>query len=263
MSGGDVYGPDMEDESAYDHPTLADLLGDARVAYGARTPRVGPALAEFFHAAPLPARRKPMRRALAQLAAATTAVVAATGGLAIAGALPAPVRDALPGPVRALVPGGGPEEELPLEAPGTSTTTDADDPTLPGDVATSTTTDADDADEAARTAPGDVTTTTAGTPGGQPDNHGAEVSEVARDPSLQGCERGRAVSEVASGKDKDKPCPATGTPPVSTSTSTSTSTTTTTVENGAPAPGAGGDAPGNSGSAPGNSGSAPGRNRRG
>jgi hypothetical protein len=39
------------------------------------------------------------------------------------------------------------------------------------------------------------------------------VSEVARDPSLHGCAKGRAVSEVASGKANPKPCPPQGTVP--------------------------------------------------
>jgi hypothetical protein len=41
----------------------------------------------------------------------------------------------------------------------------------------------------------------------QPKNHGAEVSAVAHDDSTHGCEHGRAVSSVASGRTKDKPCP--------------------------------------------------------
>ena len=40
-----------------------------------------------------------------------------------------------------------------------------------------------------------------------PDNHGAEVSAVAHDKTLHGCEHGRAVSSVASGKVNTKPCP--------------------------------------------------------
>jgi len=224
MSDGGVYGSDMEDESAYEHPTLADLLGDARVAYGVRPPRVGPALAEFFHAAPTPLRRKPMRRALAQLAAATTAVVAATGGLAIAGALP--------GSVQELVSGNDAGDGVPLELTDGSTTTSFD-------VETTTTV----ADGAPTTVPADPSDRE------HPDNHGAEVSEVARDRSLHGCEHGRAVSEVASGKVNDKPCPGTGeTPPGST-------TTTTVAAEGGPSSEAGDDAPGRSGSAPG-------RNRR-
>ena len=55
------------------------------------------------------------------------------------------------------------------------------------------------------------------------DNHGQDVSDVAKDKSLQGCEHGRAVSAAASGKTNDKPCP----------NSSSTTTVTSSVPEGA------------------------------
>lgn len=60
-----------------------------------------------------------------------------------------------------------------------------------------------------------------GSPSSSGGNHGQDVSEVAKDESLQGCEHGRAVSEAASGKANDKPCPNGSTP-----TTVSGSTTT-------------------------------------
>ena len=110
---------------------------------------------------------------LAKLGSATIAVVAATGGLAVAGALPAPVQD--------LMPVGTQEAEDPVvEVPL--------DEVLPPETAT----DEEPGEEA------------------RPENHGALVSQVAKDRTLQGCEHGRAVSAAASGKVNDKPCPAAG-----------------------------------------------------
>src|SRR5690606_357112 len=81
-------------------PELADLLADVRVAYASNPPVVGAELAALMGTTPpaagLAHRRSHMRsRLAAKFAAATVAVVAATSGLAIAGALPAPVQDVL------------------------------------------------------------------------------------------------------------------------------------------------------------------------
>ena len=80
-----------------------------------------------------------MRRVLAQLVAATTVVVAATGGLAVAGALPAPVQDAVSSAADGVgvdVPQGDDVTRLPTRSDATtttSTTTAVDEPTTMAD----------------------------------------------------------------------------------------------------------------------------------
>jgi hypothetical protein len=199
MSGSDVYGDDMEELPDFDDPALRDLRADVQAAFSTRPPVASPALVELFEAAPRPHRSTSMRRVLGQLVAATTVVVAATGGLAVAGALPAPVQDLVSdtaGTVGVDVPDS--EEPPSSEVPEGSTTTTVEEP------ATEPATAADDpaaADEDHESDDADDDATDAAA------NHGAEVSAVARDKSLHGCEHGRAVSSVASGKVNPKPCP--------------------------------------------------------
>ena len=114
----------------------------------------------------------------AKMAAATAAVVAATGGLALAGALPAPAQHAL-----AAIGIGSDDSQR-------------------GDVAEP----ADDTGSTTATTVDESSTVV-----DHPDNHGDDVSAVAHDDSSEGCEHGRAVSAVASGTEDDKPCPTTGT----------------------------------------------------
>jgi hypothetical protein len=165
-------------------PALAALLGDVRRAFASPAPPAGAALAAFLSGGAavieLPQHRRPsrMRSILAgKVAAATAAVAAATGGLAVAGALPAPVQSVL----------SGAASSVGLDLPSGS-----DDGGGTGSDTTVPTTD---------TTAADATDST------HPDNHGKDVSEVAHDDTLEGCEHGRAVSEVASGEVNDKPCP--------------------------------------------------------
>jgi hypothetical protein len=197
MSAGGVYGDDMEDLPDFDDPALSELLGDVRSAYRSQLP-ASLALAELFDAVPKAHRSASMRRVLAQLVAATTVVVAATGGLAVAGALPAPVQNVVSSAADGVgvdVPQGD-DATPPGAAADDTTTTTVDEPNT-----TSPTTDAVDesSDDSEGDDAADVSTGA--------DNHGAEVSAVAHDKTLHGCEHGRAVSSVASGKVKDKPCP--------------------------------------------------------
>ena len=216
MSDDGVDESDMEDMPDFEEdPVLADLLGDVRVAYGNQPPVVSPTLAERFEAGAKPHRSASMRRYLAQLVTATTVVVAATGGLAIAGALPAPVQDAVSGAAEDVgvdLPDGedGTTGDEPAET--TSTTPDDESAAIP-------TTVVDDENAEGPAGENDEST--------HPDNHGREVSEVARDKTLHGCEHGRAVSAVASGKVKDKPCP---------HAEDETTTPTTVAEDPAPEP---------------------------
>jgi hypothetical protein len=205
MSDEDVHGHEMDaphdsfdDETAEAllggggrdvDPELAELLGDVRAAYTSTPPEVGAELAALIGtsapAAGIAHRRGRMRSHLAaRFAAATVAVVAAMSGLAIAGALPAPVQDAL------SLSDSADETTTTTMADETTTTTVDNTTTTTVDGGATTTTIADDDD-------GD---------GNDNDNHGAEVSAVARDKSLHGCEHGRAVSAIASGKTNDKEC---------------------------------------------------------
>jgi hypothetical protein len=203
MSSGDVYGGGMEDTSDFDDPALADLLGDLRSAYRSVPPAVSPALAAQFAVGAKPNRSAWMRRRLAQLVTATTVVAAATGGLAVAGALPASVQNVVSNAADDI------GVDVPQGDEGTTPSTEAEEPTSTTTVeepsATPTTVDDDNADDAAD--PSDEADAADENGSTHPDNHGKEVSAVAHDKSLHGCEHGRAVSAVASGKVKDKPCP--------------------------------------------------------
>jgi len=189
MSAGDVYPNEMNEPHDFDDaaaeallagqrgvsPQLADFVGDVRVAYTS-TPAVGAEIAALMGARPpVPAPSSATRRSermrstmLAKIGAATAVVVAATGGLAAAHALPAPVQEAVShlGIGTPLHSGS----ETPLVEDSSTSTTASTMTTVP-------------------------TPTTA-----EPvENHGGEVSAIAHDHSSDGCEHGAAVSDVASG----------------------------------------------------------------
>jgi hypothetical protein len=207
VTSEDVHGNEMDGPHDFDDntaeafiaglgrevdPHLADAVGDMRVAYASSPPVVGAELAALIGAtepAPLPsARRFERMRAsmLAKIGAATAAVVAATGGLAVAGALPAPVQDAIS---HVGVGNGAHHSQKGTHGEpgaGVGETTSTVDPT-------------------ATTVPGDTPTTA-------DENHGGDVSDVAHDHSVDGCEHGHAVAQVASdGKSNGQPCNTTST----------------------------------------------------
>ena len=118
MSTEDVYPNEMNESHDFDDnatdalfsgggrnvdPRLADLLGDMRAAYTSTPPAIGAELSALLGATrPTPARAflsrkfEQMRASmLAKIGVGAVAVVAATGGLAAAGTLPAPVKDAV------------------------------------------------------------------------------------------------------------------------------------------------------------------------
>lgn len=204
-------------------PQVADLVSDMRVAYTSIPPTPGAELSALMGLAPtapaasLVSRRFERMRAsmLARISAATAVVIAATGGLAVAQALPGPVQDLV-----AHVGIGGSShhhsDAAPTKASRTTTTTDE---------STTSTVFAAPTTEA---------------------NHGAVVSGVAHDDSNVGCEHGAAVSAVASdgrsnndGQNAAKDNPqnsshdgSCATPTTfDTSTPSSTSTTTSTTDN--------------------------------
>jgi len=206
MSGGDVHGGEMNEPHEFDDaaadallggggreidPDLADLIGDMRVAYTSTPPVVGAPLAALMGAS-LPAADQPfgrferMRRSLlAKCGAAFAVAMAATSGLAVAGALPPPVQNAL----SHLGVGESSNHHHATTASETDDTT----------TTTTTTT----------TVPGETPTTVAKD---HPDNHGDEVSGVAHDDGNEGCEHGHAVAAVASGgKSQGQPCKTTPT----------------------------------------------------
>lgn len=202
MSADDVYPTEMNEPDDFDDaaadgllsgdsgalPQLADFVGDVRVAYTS-TPVAGAEIAALMGLSPpMPApsfvsrRFERMRSSmLAKIGAATAVVAAATGGLAAAHALPAPVENAV--------------SHLGIGA----SSHDSHEPPSVEDSTTSTT-----VDSTATTMPTDTTPTTAE----RSDNHGGEVSAVAHDHGSEGCEHGAAVSNVASdgrsGSDSDE-----------------------------------------------------------
>jgi hypothetical protein len=170
------------------HPHLADVLGDVRVAY-----RRDGSFGATALATPVVALGAPQvstrhggtttmtthaRRAARVLVGALVALLA-TAGLAVAGALPAPL------PVQLA----SDDTEVP------------DDPVVDEDPVPDDDADDDDAD-ADDDADDDADAADA-------NSHGKEVSELARTTELRGCEKGRAVSFLASGREVEerKPCP--------------------------------------------------------
>ena len=206
MSPRDVHGNEMDgnfdfnDETTEEFlrgtardvdPQLADVIGDMRVAYTSTPPAVGPELAAFIGATepasvPQPRRFERMRSSIfAKIGAATAAVVAATGGLAVAGALPAPMQDAMSH----------------IGVGSSSHHSKSGSEVSPGDNETTTTMVGSGE---TTTEPGDDSTTPTS------ENHGDEVNGVAHDGT--GCEHGQAVAAVASdGRSQHPDCPTTPT----------------------------------------------------
>jgi hypothetical protein len=179
-------------------PALAELVAAMHSSYTSQLPAVGPALAAIIDDPGVLAsdgRQLTSRpwyvTAGRRFVAAATIAFGVTSGLAVANALPGPVQN-----VMAKVGIGDEEKSAPHGAGN------------PVDDPDSTTTPSEDQVDGSSTTtlPG-ATTTTAPTPA----NHGSNVSGVARDKQLEGCEHGRAVSGVASGKVNPKPCPTTTT----------------------------------------------------
>jgi hypothetical protein len=116
MSEDDVYPGEMDTPHEFDDqaadallsgsgrgtdPQLDDLFDDMRVAYTSQPPAVGAELAAVLAEAEVTADAPPARRfermrssIVAKAGAAAAAVIAATGGLAVAHALPASMQDA-------------------------------------------------------------------------------------------------------------------------------------------------------------------------
>jgi hypothetical protein len=187
-------------------PEVARHLAQVRAACLSEPLEVRPELAQLLagSAPPVPVARRSARvktMLAAKLAAAVAAALAATGGLAVASALPAPVQSAVSDVADHLgvsLPSADDPAPQVADDAGTPSTTEPTDTTDPTEV----------------TDPPATTTPSTEAPVHDPEgndapaaNHGAEVSAVAHDDSNQGCEHGRAVSAVASGRVNDKPCP--------------------------------------------------------
>ncbi len=195
-------------------PRLAELIGDMRVAYASILPTASRELSAFLGtiapvpaSSPVPRRFEKMRSSmLAKVGGVTAVLLAATGGLAVAQALPGPVQNAV--------------SDLGIGAPAhhKSATTSTVESTTPL---------------------GPTTTTVATNPIPTTANHGAVVSGVAHDHSSTGCDHGAAVSDVASdGRSQhNAQTPSTttmhaGSCNTSTSTTVESTTTTTDVNHG-------------------------------
>jgi hypothetical protein len=222
---------------------LAAVVDSMRAAYSSQPPVVGPELALLIGDgwAAAPSSRSPRRMrlpvALRRFAVATAALFALTGALGVANALPGPIQDAVSkvGIGSPSSSGGnhgqdvsevakdqslqGCERGRAVSAAASGKTNDKPCPSgsTPTTVSGSTT-----------TVPGEETTAVTDDNEGTNGNAGG-VSGVAKDPSLAGCEHGRAVSGAASGKTNDKPCPSTTTTTTSVPSETTTEVTTTTA----------------------------------
>jgi hypothetical protein len=159
-------------------PRLAELLDNLCSAYTSNPPAgaelsalIGGTVAAPAALAPDSRRFERMRSSImAKVGVALAAMFAATGSLAVANALPAPMQN-----VAAHLGVGAPAQN--------------DETASPADEESTTTTEADEP-----TDPAEPTPTTV-----EPkDNHGSEVAAVAHDDSVSGCEHGAAVSKVAS-----------------------------------------------------------------
>ena len=142
----------------------SELVGDMRLAYGARLPRAGAALRSLLEnglARPEPQIQRSFRGSLVRLATVSLALFGTMSGLAVAGALPAPVQNAVSGvaetvgfdipdsqpPAEQVVVGSGSSEDgtdgadgaggdstsqnaAPSTTPGSSGADDSDSPTV-------------------------------------------------------------------------------------------------------------------------------------
>jgi hypothetical protein len=191
-------------------PRLADLFEAMRTEYASVPPTAGPELSALMRVGRSTResarirRRFEQKRAsmLAKIGGAVAVLVAATGGLAAAQALPGPLQDAI--------------SHLGLPAPTK--------PTFDPHSSPDSTTTSDPTSASSTIAP---TPTTTGTSSG----HGAVVSGVARDHSTSGCEHGAAVSAAAS---DGRAQPGASNPSTGTSKDGSCDSTTTTVAGASP-----------------------------
>jgi hypothetical protein len=157
-------------------PRLADLFGAMRAEYASVPPTAGPELSALMRVGRPTRESARIRRRfeekrasmLAKIGGAVAVLIAATGGLAAAQALPGPLQDAI--------------SHLGLPAPTKPTF----DPHSSPDSTTS-----DPTSTSSTIAPTPTTT-------GTSSDHGDVVSGIARDHSTTGCEHGVAVSEAAS-----------------------------------------------------------------
>jgi hypothetical protein len=197
MSGDDVHRYEMETPFDFSNdaaeallagrgagvdPSVAGLLDELRSTYRPSEPTVGHELSTFFQEPAVSRFGRSRVGFAAKVAAAVAAVLAATGGLAVAGALPGPVQNAVShaaSDIGVHVPGDDhPSASVLVVSPNETTSTDV--PTT--------------------VAPPETTTVV-------PERHGAVVSGVAHNAANHGCAHGRAVSAVASrGKAQTKPC---------------------------------------------------------
>jgi hypothetical protein len=158
---------------------VAQVIADIRTSFTSPAPVVGAELAALIAGAATissaaPRKLERLRSSLiAKIAAGAAAAIAATGGLAVAGALPAPVQHAF----SQIGIGSDPHHPSSTETvDDSSTTTVPDGTTVPS---------------MPESGNGGTTPTSVN------DNHGGNVSRIAHDGS-DGCQHGANVSAVAS-----------------------------------------------------------------
>ena len=100
MSQDGVHNTEMDLPEEPEAHLPSELVGDMRLAYGARLPRAGAALRSLLeNGLPRPEseNQRSFRGSLVRLAAVSMALFGTMSGLAVAGALPAPVQNAMSG----------------------------------------------------------------------------------------------------------------------------------------------------------------------
>ncbi|HWS46314.1 MAG TPA: hypothetical protein VN636_10665 [Acidimicrobiia bacterium] len=163
------------------HPDLAGLIADLR-AYATTLPRPGSELARLLDGTAPPvaqvARRRPrVPSAVAKIGVAAAAVIAGTGGLALAGALPAPIQAVL-----SHLDSGRPSRSHSQAKTVAALKTTTIVPTTTSNIAAN------------------ATSTSVRT-------NGEQVSAVAHDHNNIGCDHGHAVAAAASDdKSHGQPC---------------------------------------------------------
>ena len=263
MTRSSDCGGDMRAEDVSDDPFLTDLLEELRSWGEGTAPAPTPALVALFDAAPAapagpaPGPRRNKKMLTAKLAGLGVAAKAALGiGIAAAAVTTAGAGGVLPAPAQHAV----------ASVVGTITPLQLPDPTVKAtvDVTTKAPEAGDDqGDDSPTTTVAGTTPTTTGTHDGGSgtgaiDNHGACVSAVAHDDSVQGKDHGKLVSAAARSDCGKESSTSTTTPATTTPSTTTPSTTTptTTALTGRSGPSANsGYGSGNSGKGNGNGGS--------
>ena len=240
MSQDGVHNNEMDLPEEPEAQLPSELLGDMRLAYGARLPRAGAALRSLFENG-LPRAETEIHRSfrgsLVRLAAVSLALFGTMSGLAVAGALPAPVQNAMSGVAQTVgfdIPDSQPAAEAqtaagtdPSDPNGTGGADGAGGGASPSEKTTPTTPSATDDGDSSAVAIGPLTPTSGAstpastTPATTDRSRGATPSTLSRNDD----------SDAKKNEDEKKPVDTTPTTesPVETTTPTTVDEPTTTT----------------------------------